>query len=100
MGVCCREILYAETGTEAVQKCQDHPDIDIVFMDINMPILNGYEATRQIKLLNKNLLIIAVTAYAMTGDKEKALAAGCDDYITKPFSQKMLKDCVTKNLKY
>ena len=80
----CREIIKVETGVEAVEACRKNPDIDLVLMDIRMPDLNGYEATRQIRGFNNNVIIIAQTAYAMADDKGKALDAGCDDYISKP----------------
>lgn len=61
-------------------------------MDIQMPKMNGYEATRQIRLFNTEVFIIAQTAYAMAGDREKALEAGCNDYIAKPLNGRMLKE--------
>ncbi|MFA6103405.1 MAG: ATP-binding protein [Victivallaceae bacterium] len=80
-----REVIKARTGTEAVKICRNIPDIDLVLMDIAMPEMNGYEATRQIRQFNKKLVIIAQTAYAFAGEREKAIAAGCNDYIAKPF---------------
>lgn len=95
-----KEIIIARTGQEAIELCHDNPDIDLVLMDIKMPGINGYEATRQIRTFNKNVAIIAQTAYAMEGDREMALRAGCDDYITKPLDQalliKMIKDVLLK----
>ncbi len=79
-----KEVLSVTSGTEAVQVCQSHPDVDLIFMDIQMPTIDGYEATRQIRQFNKKVIIIAQTAYALSGDKEKAIEAGCDDYIPKP----------------
>jgi len=84
----CKEIKTARTGVEAVEVCQNNPDIDLVLMDILMPEMNGYEATRQIRQFNKEMIIIAQTAYALSGDREKAIEAGCNDYISKP----ILKD--------
>ena len=81
------EILYAETGTETVEICRNNPDIDLILMDIKMPKMNGYEATRQIREFNKDVVIIAQTAYALYGDREKALEAGCNDYISKPINK-------------
>lgn len=77
-------IIRASNGTEAVEMCQKHPEIKLVLMDIKLPKMNGYEATRQIKKQNPGLPVIAQTAYAMLEDREKALAAGCDGYISKP----------------
>ena len=79
-----KEILHAKTGTEAVEICQNNPDLDLILMDVKMPIMDGYEATKEIRKFNKDVLIIAQTAYALLGDREKALKAGCDDYISKP----------------
>jgi len=80
-------ILAAKTGTEAVIACHNNPDIDLIFMDIRMPDLDGLEATRRIRQFNKNVIIIAQTAYALTGDREKAIEAGCNEYITKPINK-------------
>ena len=85
-----KEILSVKTGKEAVEACRNNPDIDLVLMDINMPDMNGYEATRQIRKSNKDVIIIAQTAYALSGDKEKAIEAGCDDYISKPINKSEL----------
>jgi PAS domain S-box-containing protein len=85
-----KEIIRVRTGTEAVQACSDNPDIDLVLMDIGMPDLDGYEATRQIRKFNPQVVIIAQTAYALSGDREKAIEAGCNDYISKPIQQDLL----------
>jgi PAS domain S-box-containing protein len=82
-----KEVLIARTGAEAVEICRTNPDIDLILMDIQLPVMSGYEATQQIREFNKEVVIIAQTAYALTGDKEKALEAGCDNYITKPISK-------------
>jgi len=78
------EILRVTNGLDAVELCRKNPDIDLVLMDIQMPGIDGYEATRRIREFNKDVQIIAQTAFAMTGDREKALSAGCNAYITKP----------------
>lgn len=88
--VFAKEILKVKTGYEAVQACQQHPDIDLVLMDIQMPEMNGYEATRQIRKFNKDVVIIAQTAYGQSGDREKALEAGCNNYISKPIKKDQL----------
>lgn len=80
------EILKVTTGTDAVDVCRKNPDIDLVLMDIQMPEMNGYEATRRIREFNKSLVIIAQTALSLKGERERALAAGCTDYLAKPFS--------------
>lgn len=78
------QILWAKDGKETIDICKENKNIDLILMDIRMPILNGYEATKQIKQFNSGLPIIALTAYAIDGDSTKAFEYGCDDYITKP----------------
>ncbi|MFO7672112.1 MAG: PAS domain S-box protein [Lutibacter sp.] len=78
------EIFTAKNGIEAVEICRNHPDIDLIFMDVKMPELNGYDATKQIREFNKDVVIIAQTAYGLSSEKEKAINAGCNDYIAKP----------------
>jgi CheY-like chemotaxis protein len=81
-----KEIIIAKTGTEAVELCRNNPEIDLVLMDIQMPEMGGYEATRRIREFNKEIVIIAQTAFGLSGDREKAIEAGCNDYISKPIS--------------
>jgi len=94
---CCKEIFNATTGVEAVEVCRNNPDIDLVLMDIRMPEMNGYEATRQIREFNKDVVIIAQTAYGLSGDREKAIDAGCNDYISKPIAINLLKGLIQKH---
>lgn len=89
-----KDILYAENGIEAVNLFQNHPDIDLVLMDIKMPDMDGYEAVRQIRQFDNKVIIIAQTAYALAGDKEKALAAGCNDYVSKPMNRTALVNLI------
>ncbi|MHC1703810.1 MAG: PAS domain S-box protein [Tenuifilaceae bacterium] len=93
------ELLHARNGVEAVQTCKNNPDIDLVMMDIKMPLMSGYDATKQIRMFNPKVIIIAQTAYALTGDKEKAIEAGCNDYIAKPLDQDLLKELMKKYFK-
>jgi PAS domain S-box-containing protein len=93
------EKLFAKNGIEAVNLFYEHHDIDLVLMDIKMPKMDGYEATRKIRELNNNVIIIAQTAYAMAGDYQKALEAGCNDYITKPLSIDDLKSKIFQQLR-
>jgi PAS domain S-box-containing protein len=86
----CQQILHAANGAEAVEACRKNPGIDLVLMDIKMPIINGYDASRMIKSINKDIVIVAQTAYALSGDREKALEAGCNDYISKPVKKDLL----------
>ena len=92
------KFLIAKNGMEAVDLCLSHPEISLVLMDIKMPVMDGLIATRKIKEFSKNLPIIGVTAYAMTGDKEKALEAGCDEYLTKPLKSDLLLATIKKLL--
>ena len=88
--------FYAKTAKEAIDFCKNHPGIDIVLMDIRMPKMNGYEITRHIRQFNKNVVIIAQTAFALKGDKEKAFEAGCNDYIQKPVDKEKLLKMIEK----
>lgn len=85
------EILTARTGAEAVEICRNNPDIDLIMMDVQMPELDGYEATRQIRKFNKDVIIIALTGFGFTGEREKAIQAGCNDYFSKPVNKYKLK---------
>jgi signal transduction histidine kinase/ActR/RegA family two-component response regulator len=93
------DILEAGTGTEAVEICRKTPDIDLIMMDINMPEMDGLEATRQIRQFNKEIVIIAQTAFGDSESKEKALAAGCTDYIAKPIDLELLLRLIQKHFK-
>jgi PAS domain S-box-containing protein len=93
-----KEVLHAINGIEAVETCRTNPDIDLVLMDIRMPVMDGNEATRQIRQFNKDLIIIAQTAYAFAGDSEKAIEAGCNDYITKPIDMTLLFELIKKHV--
>ena len=85
------DVLEATDGEKGVgAAASEHPDL--ILMDIQLPVIDGYEATRRIKAApsSKDIPIIAVTSYALSGDESKALAAGCDGYIAKPFSPRQL----------
>jgi CheY-like chemotaxis protein len=84
----CKKIFFAENGKEAVQLFSENPEIDLVLMDMKMPLMDGFQATAKIKEINRDTVVIAQTAYALSGDKQKILEAGCDDYLPKPFSRK------------
>jgi CheY-like chemotaxis protein len=88
-------ILTAQNGIEAVEIYRNTPDIDLIMMDMKMPLMDGFEATRQIRKLNKDVVIIAQTAYGLMGDKEKTLEAGCNDYIAKPVDISQLMEILS-----
>ena len=90
--------IHAENGQKAVEICKEDPDIDLVLMNIEMPVMNGYEATREIKKIREDLPVIAQSAHALTGDKQKCIQAGCDDYISKPIDIDILITMMHKYL--
>jgi two-component system cell cycle response regulator DivK len=85
------EVIEAFTGQDAVTRAEKE-GVDLVIMDIQLPDMDGYEATRRIKALpeRRGVPIIAVTSYALSGDEAKAVEAGCDGYVSKPFSPRAL----------
>lgn len=88
--------LRAATGKEAVETCRQNSDIDLILMDISMPEMDGYEATRLIREFNQTVIIIAQTAHALYGDKEKAITAGCNDYVSKPLNLTALSKMIDR----
>ena len=86
------QVRYAESGAEGIDILRNTPDIDVVLMDVMMPEMDGYEAMRRIRAVDeyKNLPMIALTAKAMKGDREKCMEAGASDYITKPIDAQQL----------
>jgi len=91
-----KEVLKARTGADAIEICRNNPDIDLILMDVKMPGMDGYEATRQIRLFNKGVCIIAQTAFGLVEEKEKSLEAGCNEYISKPLNLAVLKGLINK----
>lgn len=93
------EVLRAVNGKQTIEIFKENPDISLILMDLKMPVLDGYDATREIKKMNGEVPIIAQTAYALSGDSQKAMDAGCDDYVTKPVKKEELLDKIKRNLK-
>lgn len=78
------KLIYANNGYKAIDLFKANPKIDLVLMDMKMPLMNGYDATSKIKAIRPYIPVVAQTAYALSGEKKKSLDAGCDGYITKP----------------
>jgi CheY-like chemotaxis protein len=80
------QVIHADNGRRAIDALTEHPDLDVILMDVMMPEMDGYAATTAIRTMpeHANLPIIMVTAKAMPGDQDKSLAAGANDYVTKP----------------
>jgi len=93
------QVLEASTGFEVIEACRNNPDMDLIMMDINMPEMDGLEATRQIREFNKDVVIIAQTAFGQSDSREKALAAGCNDYISKPIEIDLLLGLIKSHFK-
>ncbi len=82
--------LHGKNGVETLKLFKENPQIDLILMDIKMPEMDGSEVTREIRIINQEVPIIAQTAYALEEEKEKSLEAGCNAYITKPINKKEL----------
>ena len=93
-------LLWAKDGAQAVELVKTLKKIDLILMDIKMPVMNGYAATMEVRQINPKIPIIAQTAYAFSEDRQKAEAAGCNDYITKPINSKELFAMMQKYLGY
>ncbi len=91
-------VIIAKDGKPAIDECRANPEIDLVLMDIQMPEMDGYEATRTIKGIRPEIPIIAQTAYAMADERDKIISAGCNDYLSKPIRQKDLYQLLSKYL--
>ena len=84
------KILFAGTGAEAIEKCENNTEIDVVLMDVHLPGISGHEATKKIKGFRDDIIIIAQTAFVYSGERQKSIDAGCDEYIAKPISSNEL----------
>lgn len=91
-------LLNAVDGQEAVDIALNEKEIDVILMDIQLPVIDGYESARKIREFRKNVLIIAQTAFSLLGDREKIIASGFDDYIVKPIFPRQLIDKLTAAL--
>jgi len=95
------KIIRASTGNEAVDICKNHPEIDVVLMDIHLPDITGHQATKEIKAICKDITVIAQTAFVFSGERQKSIDAGCDDYIAKPIRSNELiykiRNCLIKS---
>jgi CheY-like chemotaxis protein len=93
------DILNARDGQEAVDVAMNNPGIEIILMDIQLPVLDGFSALAKIREVRKDIVVVAQTAYGLLGDKEKILNSGFDDYIIKPILSQNLIEKLTVNLK-
>jgi len=92
------EIIHAWDGKEAVKICETDREIDLVLMDIKMPVMDGHQATAEIRKTLPDLPVIALTAYAFSVDRDKAIGAGCNDYLSKPVKREVLLEMVKSYL--
>ena len=90
------KLLWAMDGQKAVEMAKDNDNIDLILMDIRLPKMNGYDATREIRKFRKDVPIIAQTAYVLPEEKGKVLSVGCDDLLTKPIKKNQLLAKVSK----
>ncbi len=91
-----KKIIKVTSGIEAVNVCRNNPELDLILMDVRMPGMNGLEATRKIRAFNQEVVIIAETAFGLTGDREKALEAGCNDYLSKPINRDQFEEMINR----
>ncbi|MDI1356152.1 MAG: response regulator [bacterium] len=89
-------ILQAKNGQQAIDMCKNHPEIDVVLMDIKMPIMDGYSAAKEIKPGRPNLPIIAQTSYALESERQKYSGRAFNDFISKPIDGKVLIQKIRK----
>lgn len=92
------ELLWSKTGEDAIEIVRNNHNIDLVLMDVQLSGIDGYEVTRQIKLIRPALPVVAQTAYAMMGEKEKSQHAGCDAYLAKPIRPSLLISTISQYL--
>lgn len=90
------KIVKTADGPDTIRTCREHPELDLILLDIQMPELDGYEVAREIRKFNPDVVIIAQTAFALSDDKQKAIDAGCNDYIAKPIRKNELIELIQK----
>lgn len=88
------DIVWAKNGVEAIEAVANQPDINIVLMDMMMPVMDGKTAATEIKKVRPQLVIIAQTAIALSGEREEIIAAGCDNYVSKPITGNLLLEMI------
>lgn len=93
------EVIQVNNGIDAIEMCRRNPELDLILMDIRMPEMGGFEATRQIRRFNKEVIIIAQTAFGLSGDREAALESGCNDYISKPIGKEQLLSMIQRHFR-
>jgi two-component system cell cycle response regulator DivK len=91
-------VVSAVNGQEAIDICSQNSNLDLVLMDLKMPVMDGYHAMKEIKKIRPDIRIIAETAYALAGDEKRILAAGFDDYLPKPITKESLEIIINRNL--
>ncbi|MGM0376567.1 MAG: response regulator [Bacteroidota bacterium] len=91
------KILWAKDGQQAIDLFNEN-QVDLVLMDLQLPVLDGYTATKEIKKANPDVPVIAQTAHVMSGEREKCMEAGCDDYLAKPIRLQVLIETLSKFL--
>jgi two-component system, cell cycle response regulator DivK len=90
-------VIAAENGQEAVDICKGDAELDLVLMDLKMPVMDGFHAMVEIKKLRPGIRVVAETAYALAGDDKRILAAGFDDYLPKPITKESLEATIERN---
>jgi two-component system cell cycle response regulator DivK len=93
------KLLTASDGVEAIRICKSEPDINLILMDVQLPVMNGKDAMKQIRTFNPKIPVLAQTAFAMSGDRERYLKEGFDDYISKPINVQELLNIIQNYLK-
>jgi len=93
------KLVNTYNGKQTIEALKKYPDAVLILMDLKMPVMDGYIATREIRKFNKDIPIIAQTAYALSGDSQKALDAGCNSYVTKPIKKEDLINIIDPYLK-